>query len=90
MNYDKHFLSKDTKQAKREHFCIQHLIGLVVKEIDRGDFVSARYRLNDALNSLGELNRMSTNKYREDKFQDLMDEMAQRGIDIQVVRRKIL
>ncbi|MCJ0932959.1 hypothetical protein MST22_17545 [Virgibacillus halodenitrificans] len=90
MNYSKHFLGKDIQQAKKERYCIHHLLGLIVKEIEKGDFISASFRANDMLQSIGELNRMSTNKYREDKFQSLMDEMAQRGIDIQVVRRKIL
>lgn len=86
MELHKHFLEQDLKQASIHYSCFKDCLKSVTDHVEKGDVELAKHRTQDMLLSLHELSKLSDKKYNQEKFQPLIRQMMQQGIDIEVVR----
>ncbi|MGX9931990.1 hypothetical protein PD280_06290 [Virgibacillus salarius] len=89
MNLEKHFLPNDIKRASEEYWCVMDLLSMIMKLTNEGNIARAKHLSTDLTKSLHELEQMSSKKYKEDKLHTLVQELAQRGVDVEVVRVRL-
>lgn len=73
MDFSKHFLPGDIKQAVDEFECAKDLLELSISYINKGDIETARNRVYDALRSIEELLKMNREKLKEDELKRLIE-----------------
>lgn len=86
MNLEKHFLPDDIKRASEEYWCVMDLLSMIMKLTNEGNIAKAKHLSTDLTKSLHELERMSSKKYNQEKFSELLLELSQRGVDVEIVR----
>ncbi|MCC2250034.1 hypothetical protein JUJ52_08650 [Virgibacillus sp. AGTR] len=86
MNLEKHFLKEHRNRASKEYCCVKDLNKRIPELIENGDFYKAKHTIIDLTKSIHELEQMSSKKYKEDKLHKLVQELAHRGVDVEIVR----
>ncbi|MDY7044397.1 hypothetical protein RVS70_09285 [Virgibacillus sp. M23] len=86
MNLEKHFLPDDIKRASEEYWCVMDLLSMIMKLTNEGNIAKAKHLSTDLTKSLHALERMSSKKYNQEKFSELLLELSQRGVDVEIVR----
>ncbi|PAE27880.1 hypothetical protein CHI07_16910 [Paenibacillus sp. 7884-2] len=86
MNFEDHFRKVDIKEAKQEFSCAVDLITLITLNTRSGRLKQAHARGKDLLTSLEKLVQMNERKQADDEYQELINQLVQKGIDIQTVR----
>lgn len=89
MNFEEHFREIDIKEAKQEFSCAVDLITLIILNTRSGRLKQAQARGIDLLTSLDKLVKMSERKKADDEYQELINQIKQKGIDAQAVRMRI-
>ena len=85
MKLHNHFREKDLLEASKQYHCFKDLLALIDREAKRGDMQSAILRTEDMLKSLEKMAELSAEKYNEDRYQSLMKQREQKGIDAKIL-----
>lgn len=86
MKLHKHFLKEDLYDASKEFNCFKDCLVLMNEQVECGDIEKAKQLSIDVTKSLHELSKMAHKKMQTDRSIDLINQLKQRGINIQVIR----
>lgn len=87
MRLHKHFLPPDLKQASEEFWCAKDLLEVITNEIEQGNLELAKHRCIDLTKSLHVMSKLSGNKYRIDRHNEIIKRMNEGGIHVQILRQ---
>ncbi|WP_121615249.1 hypothetical protein [Virgibacillus halodenitrificans] len=86
MKLENHFLPEDISDASKEYWAVLDLMAAIMRKINDSDIEIAKHFSIDLTKSLHELTKLSDKKYKQDRYQEMINEMKEQGIHIELVR----
>ncbi|MYL45017.1 hypothetical protein GLV94_05130 [Virgibacillus halodenitrificans] len=86
MKLENHFLPEDISDASKEYWAVLDLMAAIMRKINDGDIEIAKHFSIDLTKSLHELTKLSGKRYKQNRYQEIVNRMKDQGIHIEVVR----